>query len=117
MIKGVAYFPLLKGSDPEELWKFWVEKFAPTHDPNNWPHLKKYVISRVIKQERGSGNMWGMAELYWDSQEAYEADMKALDNASDKKSHWKDRWESMVGEMTITVMEEKVIIDNGKLVI
>ena len=101
MYKRMAVFSLAKGKDSDEVWKYWIETHAANH--KNVPGIKKYVLNRVIK---ASGEMpfWGMAEQWFDNEEAYNK-FRSIAGFP------KDDFASMHGAVSGALVEEKVILD------
>ena len=98
--KHVALLSVAKGKDPDEVWRYWIDPHAANH--KKVPGIKKYVLNRVIKT-RGEFPFWGMAETWYDSEEAY--------NRPSSVTIPKDDFPSMIGKERITAwLEEKVII-------
>ncbi len=99
MFKRVVTFPLAEGRDPDEVWKYWIE----THAVNfkKVPGIRKYVINRVIEPVNGMP-FWGMAEFWFDSEEACK---RAFNSARPK-----DDFNSMHGVSFKASVEEKVIV-------
>ena len=147
-IKGVAYFPLKNGADPDEAWKVWVEKFAPTHNHKTWPRLKKYVINRISQgaqlYKKRIYDLWGIAEMYWDTMEDYLADNKELLDTMNKYYkkditdgegirmvpieeidpkdlpeiiRYHEEFSRYTGPMEMVFMEEIVVMDDRKMLI
>ena len=69
MVKRVFVFSLPEGSDPDEFWKFWEEVHAAEF--KKFPALRKYIIHRVTKVVKGEQKFWGLGEVWYDSEEAY----------------------------------------------
>jgi hypothetical protein len=72
MVKLVAPLQLKEEVDRDEYWKFWVETWGPSHLA---PGVRKYALNRVTEVEAGPPDkIWGLAEFWYDSKEAHEAD-------------------------------------------
>jgi uncharacterized protein (TIGR02118 family) len=69
MIKFVSIFSLAEDSDHDKLWEYWVNTHAA--NARNIPGIMKYVINRVTSPIRGDNLFWGMAEIWFESMEAY----------------------------------------------
>ena len=100
MVKRVGVFSLTEGKDPDETWKYWVE----THATNvaKLPSIRKYIINRIAKVVKGETKFWGIVELWFDNEEAYD---KAF------ALHTGDEFSTMITEPRFSAwVEEKVIV-------
>lgn len=101
MIKRVVSFSLPEGTNPDEFWKYWQEVHVPGIMP--LPGLKKYVINRVTNVIGGEANFWGLAESWWESEEA----MHQAFNSPEGKSCQDDIVDRITG-ICVSIVEEKV---------
>lgn len=105
MIKVASFFSLAPGKDPDEVWKFWIEKHTPVIKET--PGLKKYTVSRVVEAPPGvdgvirEPNFWVMVELWFESREAHDQAFNRI---------IKDELPSMVNNPRVVIMEERIII-------
>ena len=100
MVKRVGMFSLGEGKDSDEVWKYWTEVHAPNF--SKLPGLRKYAINRITEVVKGEVRYWGMAELWFDTEEDYEAAVA---------QHTPDEFGSLVTEPRFSAwVEEKVII-------
>ena len=115
MIKLMAMFKLREGIDPDAHWKFWEEVHAP---PHSGPGLVKYCINRVIQVVDGEPKYWGIAELWYESEEAQRKlrETGKMDRAMEAEKllpggGWFDR----ITDHDVVIVEEKVIVEDGVL--
>lgn len=69
MIKRITVYRLKEGVDPDEFWRYELE-----HQTQIWkkmPGLKKLVVSRAISEPEGDIKFWGVAESWWDDDNAF----------------------------------------------
>ena len=71
MVKYVVIFSLPPGTNPDELYSYWIETHA-TNIKRHLPGIRKYVIDRVIGAPEGEPQFFGMAQLWFDDVEAIE---------------------------------------------
>lgn len=100
MIKRVVAFSLPDGTDPDELWRYWQEVHVP--GVMQLSGLKKYVINRVSNVVGGEPRFWGIAETWWESEEA----MHQAFNSPLGKSCQNDFMSRVTG-VFVSIMEEK----------
>jgi uncharacterized protein (TIGR02118 family) len=112
MIKRINVFPLAEGSDPEKVWKYWVDKHA--EGIKLIPGVKRYVINRVIQKVPGPDgaepllNYWGLVEIWFEDMDAYN---KGMCSGAYEEFCRTDKFPEMVGALpSIAFVEEKVII-------
>jgi len=103
MIKRVAVFSLPETADPDEFWKYGVE--THTAEVKELPGLRKYVINRVTKVVKGEPKFWGLAELWFDSEEAHHQAFTSSAGDSTRED-----FASRIAEHFHAWVEEKVII-------
>ncbi len=101
MIKRVVSFSLPEGTDPDEFWKYWQEVHVP--EVKRFPGLKRYAINRVSKVIAGESKFWGVAESWWESEEA----MYQAFNSPAGKSCQQDIMSRVIG-VFVSIVEEKV---------
>ena len=101
MYKRMGFFSLTEGKDPEEAWKYWVEKHAPMLR-EYLPGIRKYVINRVTEVVRGEPQLWGILEIWFDSREACD---KAFTTERPK-----DDFRSFMADSRSVSVEEAVIV-------
>jgi len=101
VVKRMVSFSLPEGTDPDELWKYWHEVHVP--GIMQLPGLKKYVINRVSSVVAGEARFWGVAETWWESEEA----MHQAFTRPDGKS-CQDDFMSRVTGVFVAIVEEKV---------
>lgn len=101
MVKKVHLFSLAKGNDPDKVWSYWVDEHAA--NIKKVPGVRKYVINRVTKVEMGDPRLWGLVEIWFDSEEAYHKSMNM--------EHPPDDFHSMTSEPRFSAwMEEKIVV-------
>jgi len=115
MVKFVVLVKLREGVDPDKLWKFWEELYAP---PHMVPGLIKYCINRVTKVVSGEATYWGMAEQWFDSEEALQNMLnspKLHQAIEDFKRLPEGGFSDRVTDPMVVIMEEKIIAEGGVL--
>ena len=104
MIKRMVSFSLPEGTDPDEFWRYWQEVHVP--GIMQLPGLKKYVINRVSKVGGGEAKFWGVAETYWESEEAMVQAFKSPHGKS-----CQDDIMSRITDFFSSIVEEKVNLE------
>ncbi|MBO05995.1 MAG: hypothetical protein CMI58_03020 [Parcubacteria group bacterium] len=100
MVKKIGMFQLAKGKDSDEVWKYWIETHAA--QVKTLPGLRKYTINRVKSVTKGDVHFWGVAELWFDTEEDYD---KAFSHLVP------DEFGTLVTDPRLSVwVEEKVIV-------
>ena len=82
MVKKMLVFSLKKDTDPDKFWKFWIEKHSAAF--KKVPGLKKYVLNRAIRVEKGKERFYGIAEIWFDTEADYDKAMKFRETQPDK---------------------------------
>ncbi len=138
MVKFVVLVKLREGVDPDKFWKFWEEVYAPPHMS---PGLIKYCINRVTKVMEGEATHWGMAEQWFESEEALHAMIAEFQKIYDaintaglselRSELFPPKFRPLIEEMKrhpdggfmnwttdrmVVLMEESIIVEDGALV-
>src|SRR3972149_5104821 len=71
MFKTIMGYSIPKGTDPEEFWKYHTEVHAADAMSAGGTAMKKYVINRVTSVTDGQTNLFGLVEIWWESEEAW----------------------------------------------
>jgi hypothetical protein len=107
MFKHMVLLEPVKGADLEAYWKYWVEDFGPRHID---PVQIRNCINRVIQIESGSGQLWGMAEGWSESEESFRSSQGKHQNDEEFKrmiEEWHHRWSSR----SVHILEEKRLFE------
>jgi uncharacterized protein (TIGR02118 family) len=111
MVKRVSVYTLPKGVDPDAFWKYHTEVHAVDITQAAGQRLKKYVLNRVIKVEKGEPKFFGLIELWFENEEVLIdtfADLRTQKAASGKSIV--DDFQSRVIEYFAATVEEKEIV-------
>lgn len=115
MVKFVVLIKLREGVDPDKFWKFWEEVYAP---PHMVPGLIKYCINRVTKVVSGEAKYWGMAEQWFESEEALQEMLnspKLRQAREEVKRLPEGGFSDRATDPMVVLMEEKMIVEDGVL--
>jgi len=105
MVKHVVFLEPKEEMDFESTWKYWVEDYGPRHVA---PGQIMTCINRIIKAQPATGRLWGMAEGWYESMEAFHASRAGHQDDPEMKKLIEE-WHSQWASHTSYIMEEKVL--------
>lgn len=106
MFKRIVLVEVKEGADGVALWKYWADDYGPRQ-----PGPVRHAISRVIQKQFGTGNLWGMADVWFDNEQSSELyqDKRRNDPEYLKPANLWHKWTVRAGYM----VEEKRLFERS----